>query len=60
MATRVLGGEQSVLDLGANLQPLGRAAQPIDMAQAALFLASDQSSMVTGQVLTVDGAFTAQ
>jgi NAD(P)-dependent dehydrogenase (short-subunit alcohol dehydrogenase family) len=60
MATRVFGDDQSVLNTGANLQPLGRAGQPIDMAQAALFLASDQSSLITGQVLSVDGGFTAQ
>jgi NAD(P)-dependent dehydrogenase (short-subunit alcohol dehydrogenase family) len=60
MATRVFGDDQSVLNTGASLQPLGRAGQPIDMAQAALFLASDQSSLITGQVLTVDGGFTAQ
>lgn len=36
--------------------PFGRLAEPGDIANAALFLASDMSSYVTGQVLGVDGA----
>ena len=35
--------------------PLGRMGEPSDIAQAALFLASDLSGYITGQVLTVDG-----
>jgi NAD(P)-dependent dehydrogenase (short-subunit alcohol dehydrogenase family) len=35
--------------------PLGRLAQPGDIASAALYLASDASSMVTGALLPVDG-----
>ncbi|MDE3045397.1 MAG: 3-oxoacyl-[acyl-carrier-protein] reductase [Verrucomicrobiota bacterium] len=35
--------------------PLSRIGKPSDVAHAALFLASDLSSYVTGQVLTVDG-----
>ncbi|HLB52628.1 MAG TPA: SDR family oxidoreductase, partial [Chlamydiales bacterium] len=35
--------------------PLGRIGQPRDIAQAALYLASDLASYVTGQVFAVDG-----
>ncbi len=35
--------------------PLGRIGSPQDIAQAALYLASDLSSYVTGQVIAVDG-----
>jgi len=36
--------------------PFGRLAEPEDIANAALYLASDMSSYVTGQILGVDGA----
>jgi len=39
--------------------PLGRIGEPEDIAQAALYLASDDSSFITGQILVVDGGFTA-
>ena len=32
-----------------------RAGEPVDIANAALFLASDLSSYITGQILRVDG-----
>ncbi len=38
--------------------PLGRIAQPSEVAEAAQFLASDAAAFLTGQVLTVDGGRT--
>jgi NAD(P)-dependent dehydrogenase (short-subunit alcohol dehydrogenase family) len=35
--------------------PLGRVGDPDDIANAALFLASDAAAWITGQVLAVDG-----
>lgn len=40
--------------------PMGRLGLSEEMAKAALFLASDDSSFMTGQSLIVDGGFTAQ
>lgn len=39
--------------------PLGRHAQPEEIARSVLYLASDMSSFVTGSQLVVDGGFTA-
>ena len=38
-----------------NITPMNRFAQPEEIAGAALFLASDESSYVTGEILSVDG-----
>lgn len=43
----------------AAMTPLGRIADPIDIAEAALWLASDQSKFVTGTTLTVAGGLSA-
>lgn len=40
--------------------PMGRASQPEEIAQVALFLASDMSSYVTGVTIPVDGGITAK
>lgn len=48
------------LDRMLALHPLGRVGQPVDVAMAVLFLASEESSFVTGAELVVDGGYTAQ
>ncbi|HJG33716.1 NAD(P)-dependent dehydrogenase, short-chain alcohol dehydrogenase family [Jeotgalicoccus aerolatus] len=42
------------------ITPIGRLGTSEEMAKAALFLASDDSSFMTANTLTVDGGFTAQ
>ena len=47
--------EKDVMHKVGRLNPLRRAAQPEELANVALFLASDQSSYVNGQAIAVDG-----
>ena len=47
-------------ELAMSRVPLNRYAQPEDIAYGVLYLASDESSYVTGSELVVDGGWTAQ
>ncbi len=53
--TDMAGDDSSVHDLIAGLHPLKRMAKTEEIAQAALFLLSDQSSFVTGSAMIADG-----
>lgn len=57
LTASALGEEnaQAFWDKFGPLHPLGRNGKPVDIADAALFLASQQSSWITGVLLNVDG-----
>jgi NAD(P)-dependent dehydrogenase (short-subunit alcohol dehydrogenase family) len=60
--TRTPGSEAFIDSIGVDKlrsqYPLGRLGEPSDIADAVLFFASDLSSWVTGQVLSVSGGYT--
>lgn len=60
MLERGQGDLERGLAMTATKYPIGRIGQPSEIARAALFLASDESSFVTGSIFTVDGGMTAQ
>ncbi|WP_327241785.1 SDR family NAD(P)-dependent oxidoreductase [Streptomyces sp. NBC_01320] len=54
------GVEERLDNWVTNDIPLGRRGRPEEIAQAALFLASDRASFITGVALPVDGGFVAR
>jgi NAD(P)-dependent dehydrogenase (short-subunit alcohol dehydrogenase family) len=55
------GGDlQKGLAMTVSKYPIGRLGTPEEIAQVALFLAGDESSFVTGSVITADGGMTSQ
>jgi NAD(P)-dependent dehydrogenase (short-subunit alcohol dehydrogenase family) len=48
----------AIAEASKNSQPIARGGRPRDIAEAALYLASDGSSFVTGHALVVDGGLT--
>lgn len=63
MLRRDLAGQpdpEAAMRQVVGLQPLGGLGQPLDVAYAVAFLASDQARYITGIALPVDGGFTAR
>ena len=56
----MLGGLEKVYESIDSFQPIGRPGEPREIANVALFLASDEASFLTGSVLLADGGMTAQ
>jgi NAD(P)-dependent dehydrogenase (short-subunit alcohol dehydrogenase family) len=51
------GREQEMFDKLAKSQPIGRMAEPAEVASLALFLCSDEASFITGVDYPIDGGF---
>ena len=51
------GREQEMYDKLAKSQPIGRMAEPVEVASLALFLCSDEASFITGVDYPIDGGF---
>ena len=58
LETHMTAGSQSFVDAMVSATPLQRGASLEDVAQAVMFLASDEASFLTGIDLPVDGGFT--
>ncbi len=70
IATRIFGGlmqmghdeagqlAAQIAERSGNANPIGRSGLPRDIAEAALFLASDAAGFITGTHITVDGGLT--
>jgi NAD(P)-dependent dehydrogenase (short-subunit alcohol dehydrogenase family) len=60
MVRRFTHGEAAATDQFTAMEPVGRLGRASEVAELALFLASDRSSFVTGAVIPVDGGFVAR
>lgn len=56
----LFGGRDHVVANISDFQPIGRMIQPREIANVALFLASDESSAMTGSAIVPDGGMTAK
>lgn len=58
--TAMAGDDPATHDFIANLHPVKRMADPLEIAQAAMFLLSDRASFVTGSPMIADGGISAR
>ncbi len=59
MIDRTTGGDPDTLEAYANMAPAQRMGQPEEVADAVVWLCSEEASFVTGDAITIDGGFTA-
>jgi len=57
---KMLGGLDHVYETIDSFQPIGRPGTPREIANLVLFLASNESSFMTGSIVSADGGMTAQ
>jgi NAD(P)-dependent dehydrogenase (short-subunit alcohol dehydrogenase family) len=55
----ILGGDQANVEAALANHPIGRFANPKEIAAASVWLLSDKASFVTGTAMSVDGGYTA-
>lgn len=59
MTDRIIATEPSMKEMYLQLEPVGRMAQPEEIAEGIIWLLSDAASFVTGHCLHIDGGFLA-
>jgi 2,5-dichloro-2,5-cyclohexadiene-1,4-diol dehydrogenase 1 len=59
MLNAAMGNDPVVRQAVEQGHPIGRLAQPAEMAEAAAWLLSDAASFVTGATFAIDGGYTA-
>ena len=60
MLDRSVKGTEKGYEMMRKMEPVGRLGKPSEIAEAAVWLCSDQASFVTGHPMSVDGGSFAQ
>ncbi|MBP6180388.1 SDR family oxidoreductase [Flavobacterium sp.] len=60
MIDRLIGNSKEAVEQFTGLEPVGRFGQPEEIANAVVWMCSDEASFVTGHAMAVDGGFVAQ